>query len=220
MDSPTQRGPEQLHGELAQEAPVLRVLIVEDRPVARLGLFTLLSSQTDLAVVGEASTAVEALHAAAETAPSLVITPLRLGGLFAGIELCRDLKSLPVSPLVIVWTAFTSPQNTAAAFLSGADSIIHQGISLEMLLDSVRATGAGRRVRLVDEQPRSQELPIDRSDLTPREREVLDLILQHATNAEIAAALFVELTTVKSHVRNILRKLEMSSRRELLSDWR
>lgn len=202
-----------MHGQ-----SMIDVLLVEDHPVMRLGLMTAIGAAADLTAVAEVGTATEAMLAARRLRPAVVVMPLRLGGTFAGIELCRDLKSGTSSPQVLVYSSFNSAPHTSAAYLSGADSFVYKGESSDQLVASVRATARGQRIWLVahpDTADSWMDNPARTAGLTPREREILGLILRRATNAEICHELHIELTTVKTHVRNILRKLGLTTRREL-----
>ena len=197
----------------------IRVLIVEDHPVVRLGLKTVIDAQPDMEVVGEADAAEDALIAVDDLAPDLVIVPLRLDGEVRGIELCRELKSMTPAPRVLIYTSYNSADDASASFLSGADSFVHKGEDSGRLLDTIRTTVEGRRTWLLgaesgDESDRLRTA-VERSGLTEREREVLGFMLQRFSNAEIAKELFIELPTVKTHVSKILAKLGLRSRQEL-----
>lgn len=197
----------------------IRIQLVEDHPVVRLGLKTVIEAQPDMEVVGEAESARDAVATARDLAPDLVILPLRLEGELRGIELCRELKSTPPAPRVLIYTSYNSAEDASASFLSGADSFVHKKEDSARLLDTIRTTAQGRRTWLLgaetrDESDRLREA-VERSGLTLREREVLGFMLQRFSNAEIAGELFIELPTVKTHVSNILAKLGLQSRQEL-----
>ncbi|WP_342450333.1 response regulator transcription factor [Arthrobacter pigmenti] len=197
----------------------IRILLVEDHPVVRLGLRTAICAQPDMEVVAEADSAEQALAKQKEHVPQLVIIPLRLGGELRGIELCREVKSVPDAPFVLVYTSYNSKEDSSSSYLSGADSYLHKGEDTGRLLDSIRATSTGRRVWRLGTEASDQmarlEQAVENSHLTRREREVLGFMLQRFTNAQIADELFVELPTVKTHVSNILHKLGLRSRQEL-----
>lgn len=195
-----------------------RVLLVEDHPIARLGLATVIEAQPDLIVVGEAATVADTVILAETLAPDLVILALRLEGELHGIELCREIKNLCTAPAVLVYSSFDSTEDVSASFLSGADGFIHKGAEPGRLLSGIRDIRAGRPVWVTGvtvEHSMQLRRAVEGAGLTRREREVLGYMLQHFTNSEIAAELFIELTTVKTHVSSVLRKLGKQSRRDL-----
>lgn len=196
-----------------------RIVLVEDHPVVRLGLRTVIVAQPDMEVVGEADSVDSALALVRRLTPELVIVPLRLEGELLGVGLCRELKSLEKAPRVLIYSSYNSSEEASASFLSGADSFVHKGEDSTRLLETIRATVAGRRVWLLgaetmDETARLEEI-VAQSELTRREQEVLGFMLQRLTNAQIGNELFIELPTVKTHVSNILNKLGLQSRQDL-----
>jgi len=198
---------------------VTGILIVEDHPIVRLGLRTVLEAQPDMRILGEASSESEALAAVRAVRPRIVILPLRLGGELRGVELCREIKNAADAPHVLIYTSYNSRADAASAYLSGADSFLHKGQQTSRLLDTVRAIASGRRVWILgaegSEQLESLEQRVEHSRITAREREILGFMLQRFTNAEIANELFIEIPTVKSHVSSILQKLGLRSRQDL-----
>lgn len=197
----------------------IRVLLVEDYPVVRLGLRMVIDAQRDMRVVAEAESGSEAVKLAQETSPDLAIIAMRLQGELRGVEICRELKEVPRGPKLLFYTSYNSLEETAASFLSGADSFVFKGVESVTFLDAVRATVAGERIWLVGTIPREsterlQEM-LATARLTNREQEVLGFMLQRLTNAEIGRELTIEIATVKSHVSSILGKLGLSSRNEL-----
>lgn len=197
-----------------------RVLLVEDHPLIRYGLAALLEGQPDLTVVGQADTAEEARRVIRGSTPDLIVLPLRLGGdRVAGIELCRHLRAASTAR-TLVYTSFTDTPDLEASILAGADGLVGKWAAPEELLHAVRAILRGRRIWLpgpLGTPVQRRRTLIDDSRLTRREREVLALILERHTNQQIADRLVVNLTTVKTHVRSILRKLGMESRRDLFT---
>lgn len=197
----------------------LKIVLVEDHPIVRLGLATVIGAHDDLGVVAEAADSAGALAAVAETSPDLVILPLRLGGVRDGLELCREIKSLSNGPRVMMYTSYTAHTDATLAFLSGADSFLTKDHPEGRLVETVRATARGNRVWNVTTDTgasaRNLEERVQGSALTAREQEVLGFMLQRYTNAEIARELFVGIPTVKTHVSNVLQKLGIESRKEL-----
>jgi two-component system, NarL family, response regulator DevR len=207
-----------VEGNTRDDAHRIRVLLVEDHPIVLLGLRTVVTAQPDMELVGEAGTATEVMALTNELHPDLVVLPLRLEGELKGVELCREIKSA-VRTRVLIYTSYNSGEDAAACLLSGADSFVYKGEDSGRLLDTMRATAAGRRVWLLggehtDQSDRMRQL-VASSGLTRREQEVLGFMLQRFTNGQIANELFVELPTVKTHVSSILRKLGLRSRQEL-----
>ncbi|WP_169787653.1 response regulator [Luteipulveratus mongoliensis] len=193
-----------------------RIMLVEDHPMILFGLAHLLQAEPDLDVVGQATTADVARRLVQTTDPDLIVLPVRLGDRVAGIELCRHLKSSTTAK-ALVYTSFTDPEDVQAAVLAGADGLVGKAATPEDLLSAIRSIRRGQRIWLPG--PRADQRAgaalLDHPRLTEREREVLRLMLDRLTNQQIAEALTVEITTVKSHVRSLLRKLGMESRRDL-----
>jgi DNA-binding NarL/FixJ family response regulator len=197
----------------------LRILLVDDHPTVRFGLKHLLASADGAEVVGEAENATDAAWLVQDLRPDLVLLDLRLGE-DSGIEVCREIKTLPGAPRVLVFTAHASVEDVAGATLAGADGYLHKGVAGDKILDAVRRTHAGQRVWLLPAE--NEEEAADRiretsgeAWLTPKEKEVFALVLKRRTNPEIAEELYISLYTVKNHVSSILRKLGLKSRREI-----
>lgn len=201
---------------------IITILLVEDHPIVRLGLRTVLETQPDMRIVGESTTEAHALYTVKAESPTLVILPLRLGGELRGVELCREIKSGLKAPQVLIYTSYNSREDASSAYLSGADSFLHKGEEASRLLDTVRAAASGRKVWILgsegldsSEQLRRLERRVENSKITAREREILGFMLQRFTNAEIATELFIEIATVKTHVGSILQKLGIQRRKDL-----
>lgn len=193
--------------------------MVDDHPPIRLAIKTVLGTEKDLRIVGEAEDAEEALQLAKELEPDLVILDLRLRGEHSGLELCREIKSLSDPPYVMLYTAYNSPQEIASCRLSGADSYVHKSEDAALLLDIIKSIRAGKErwvLGIEMEEVRIQlQTAREQGILTDREMEVYGLLLQRRTNPEIARELSVSPETVKTHVTNVLHKLEYGSRYEL-----
>lgn len=198
----------------------LRVLVVDGHPLMRLGLEEFLG-KAGVLVVGESGSGSEAFDLARRTGPDAVVLGLNLVEEPDGVELCRMLKSLPRPPRVLVHTAHNLAEDVTSCFLAGADGFLHKSTDCKRLLGAVRRTAAGERVwlpgvRVGEPRSRIHDTPAEEC-LTPREREVLALMLRRYSNAEIAEALHVSAQTAKNHASKVLRKLGVRSRRELFS---
>jgi two-component system response regulator DevR len=197
----------------------LRVAIIDGHPITRTGLKTVLGTEEDIQIVGETESGGEALRLIAEAAPDLAVLGLNLVGEPDGVEVCRQIKTMPDAPHVLVFTAYNFAEDMASSMLAGADSYLHKRSSTEVLLDTVRRTVSGEKIWDVGERvgdPRSAlRTTSEGARLTHRELEVLALKLRRRTNAEIADALGISLDTAKHHVTNIYKKLG-KTRRDIL----
>lgn len=202
----------------------IEILLVEDYPVLCLGLRMIINAQDDMRVVAEAESDATAVQLATECEPDLAILCMRLQGELKGVEVCRELKNISRPPKVLFYTVHNSAAETAASFLSGADSFVFKAVDTVKFLDAVRATTSGDRIWLLGRGISRQTTTtlqdmLDSAALTRREQEVLGFMLQRFTNAEIARELVIALPTVKSHVSSILAKLGMKSRRDFFWDY-
>jgi len=198
----------------------MKVLLIDGQSTTRLGIRVLLERTGRAEVVGEATNADGVRYLADELCPDLVVLDLDLGGRTPALQACRELKSLPRPPRVLVCTARNSREDVAAACLAGADSYLHKGVESDKLVEAINGTSLGQRVWLLGPTEEGVEVRlralINSTRLTAKEREVLSLVVDHRTNREIAGELHLSRNTVKTHLRNIWRKLGVRSRRELL----
>jgi DNA-binding NarL/FixJ family response regulator len=202
---------------------VIRVLIADDQALVRGGLRMILEAQADLDLIGEAVNGQDALAQAHELEPDLVLMDIRMPGL-DGIEATRRLLSAPgQTPKVVVLTTFDSDDYVYEAIRAGASGFLLKSAPPQHLVDGVRAVMSGdallapeitRRLldRFTQRPPPSTRIPPEFHELTNRELEVLRLIADGRSNAEIAAALFMTEATVKTHVNHILTKLRLRDR--------
>ena len=201
---------------------VLRVLVVDDQDIVRAGFAALLDTQPDLTVVGTAADGAEAVRMCRERRPDVVLMDVRMPGL-DGIEATRQITAGADGPRIIMLTTFDLDEHVYDALNAGASGFLLKEVTAERLFDAVRVVAAGEALlapnvtrRLISEflrlQPRSKRPPAPLAALTPRETEVLKLIAEGLSNAEIADQLIVSDQTVKTHVSRILSKLGLRDR--------
>lgn len=206
----------------------IRVLLVDDQALVRAGFAMVIDSQDDMKVVAQAENGREAVNTVAAQAVDVILMDIRmpvLDGLSATAEIMAlgDARKLPHVPTVIVLTTFDTDEYALSALRSGASGFLLKDARPEVLLDSIRQAHTGGAViapsttrRLLQTviaepaPPTEQAQKLER--LTAREREVFQLIAQGKSNAEIGDELFMAEPTVKTHVRNILAKLEVRDR--------
>jgi len=203
----------------------IRILLVDDQELFRAGVRTILDAQADLEVVGEAGDGNEAVARVGELGPDVVLMDLRMPDL-DGVEATRRIfaperVATRTSPVrVIVLTTFDLDQRAAAAIRLGASGFLLKDATPAQLVDAVRTVHRGNAVLapadlgtlLEGEFRRARPVPPTYARLTDKERDVLLAVASGASNAEIAATLFVSESTVKTHLGQVLRKLELRDR--------
>ena len=206
----------------------VRILIADDQALVRAGLATLLDSQPGLSVVGQAGTGEEAVLLTRKLVPDVVLMDIRMPVL-DGLTATRRILSAPPSPgarpiRVVVLTTYDLDEYVYEALRAGASGFLLKHAPPEELLLGVRAAADGGALlspqvtrRLVAEfaarrPPAALRAPPELDRLTPREREVLDLVICGRSNTEIAELLVVSLSTVKTHLAHILDKLGLRDR--------
>ena len=197
----------------------LRVVIADDQPMMRAGFKAVLEATGNIEVVAEAENGEEAVRAAREHSPDVVLIDIRMPEM-DGIEATRRMPT----QRVLILTTFGLDEYIIDALRAGASGFLLKNAPTQEVIDAVRAVAAGDAVlspaitrQLLDQVGRRLPAPVSKTpdavaDLTEREREVLRMIAGGATNAEIAEALFVSEATVKSHVSNLLGKLGLRDR--------
>jgi DNA-binding NarL/FixJ family response regulator len=197
----------------------LRVVIADDQPMMRAGFKAVLEATGDIQVVAEASDGEEAVRAAGELAPDVVLMDIRMPGM-DGIEATRRLPR----QRVLILTTFGLDQYIIEALRAGASGFLLKDAPTHEVVAAVRAVAAGDAVlsaavtrQLLDQVARRLPAPVSRRPaeldlLTEREHEVLRMLANGLSNAEIAAALVVSEATVKSHVSRLLGKLGLRDR--------
>lgn len=201
----------------------IKVLIVDDHQVVRQGLRTFLELQPDIAVLGEAGDGQAAVEMVSQLQPDVVLMDLVMPRL-DGISATRQIKALGISVKVIALTSFTEDDKVFPAIQAGASSYLLKDVSPDELVEAIRAAHRGEArlhpeiVRKLMEQVAQQSGLARQSlphDLTGRELEVVRLVAQGRSNHEIAQSLVISEKTVKTHISNILGKLQLDDRTQL-----
>ena len=200
----------------------VRVLLVDDDDLMRAGLRAVLSSDESIEVIGEASDGRAAVSSARGLRPDVVLMDVRMPGL-DGIAATREVLGVSPDIKVAILTTFEQDDYIFGALSAGASGFVLKRTRPEDLIAAIHTIAAGDALlsppitKRVIERMAGQAVPdagasgrLD--ELTPREREVLELIARGLSNSEIAAALFIEESTVKTHVRRILMKLHLRDR--------
>jgi DNA-binding NarL/FixJ family response regulator len=200
------------------------VLIVDDQPLARAGLRMILELEEDLEVVGEAADGNQAISAAAQLQPDVILMDVRMPNL-DGLEATRRiLHGRPSGPRVLVLTTFDLDAYVYEALHAGASGFVLKDIAPEQLVEAIRVVAHGDALlspsvtrRLIEQfvarppEPASSPPP-ELAQLTSRESEILRLVARGLSNAEIAQQAYVSAPTVKTHVARILMKLGLRDR--------
>ncbi|MBS4213626.1 MULTISPECIES: response regulator [Neobacillus] len=196
---------------------MIRVVFVDDHEMVRIGVSAYLSAQPDIKVVGEADNGKTGVELALQLRPDIILMDLVMKEM-DGIEATRQIiEQWPEAKIIIV-TSFLDDEKVYPALEAGATSYMLKTSKASEIANAVRATYQGQTVlepevtgkMMVKMRQKSQHLPHE--DLTSRELEILLLMAQGKTNQEIADELFIALKTVKTHVSNILSKLNVQDR--------
>jgi NarL family two-component system response regulator LiaR len=205
----------------------ISVLIVDDHQVVRQGLRTFLELHEDVVVVGEAGDGLTAVEMVRQLEPDVVLMDLVMPRL-DGIAATRQVKALRTRAQVIALTSFTEDDKVFPAIQAGASSYLLKDVSPDDLVEAIRAVHRGEprlhpniarklmdATRVAHQTGPGGEAQALAADLTEREREVVRLVAQGRSNSEIAQALVISDKTVKTHVSNILSKLDLQDRTQL-----
>jgi DNA-binding NarL/FixJ family response regulator len=204
----------------------VRVLIVDDQALVRAGFRMILESEEEIEIVGEAGDGAEALEAARELAPDVILMDIRMPNLDGLVATRRLLEQQPTEgPRVLMLTTFDLDEYVYEALRAGASGFMLKDTPPEQLVDAIHVVARGDALlsptitkRVIEEfirRPPSTiavERPKKLDELTARELEVLGFMARGLSNAEIAGDLFVSETTVKTHVARILMKLGLRDR--------
>ncbi|MET9934789.1 MULTISPECIES: response regulator transcription factor [unclassified Streptomyces] len=204
----------------------IRVLIADDEPLVRGGLSLIVDAADDLTVIAEAASGPETLAQTDRTQPDVVLLDIQMPG-SDGIAVTRQLHTRPHTPRIVIVTTFGLDTYLHQALDAGADGFILKDAPAELIQQAVRSAHRGDAVlsprmtrtlihRYTSLPTPDPAPPAGYGRLTPREREVLTLLAQAHSNAEIAAQLYISEATVKTHITRILMKLGLRDRAQAI----
>jgi two-component system response regulator DevR len=198
----------------------LRVLLVDDHEVVRAGLKTLIESQEDMTVVGEAGTAEDGVRRVGYDEPDVAVLDVRLPDM-SGVEACREIRSRFPDVSVLMLTSFADEEALMAAILAGASGYVLKRVKSDELIDDIRRVGRGESLldpemteRLFTRLREGETEDPLLSRLTKQEKTIVAHIADGLTNRQIAEEMFLAEKTVKNYVSNLLAKMGMSRRSE------
>jgi DNA-binding NarL/FixJ family response regulator len=202
------------------DAKPIRLLLVDDHEVLRIGLRTLFSEAGGFQVVGEADTVAAAVTEAARLNPDVVLMDVRLPD-GSGVEACRTIRAAQPATRVLFLTSFADDDAVLATILAGADGFLLKEVSGDHLLDAVKTVAGGRSIldpavtQRVLARMKSLSVPAKEEKgeaLSPQEQRVLALVAEGLTNKEIASSLNLSEKTVGNYLGNIFQKLQVTRR--------
>jgi len=200
-------------------ARTLKIVLVDDHAIVRQGLRSILEREDDITVVGEAATAAEARAVVERARPDIVLLDLKLstGSNTEGLDVCAELTARYPELGVLVLTTFLDDALVVEAIHRGARGYVIKDVDTTGLVSSIRAVARDESAfdsRSASAMVRSIRTAPEEPVLTSREQNVLELLARGLSNRDIGARLYISETTVKFHVRNIMRKIGASSRAE------
>lgn len=199
---------------------MIKVLLVDDHEMVRMGLSAYLATQTDMDVVGQASNGLEGVQQASILTPDVILMDLvmeKMNGIEATAAIMKDHPATKI----IVLTSFIDDEKVYPVIEAGAFSYLLKTSSANEIAEAIRSAAAGKPVveakvtnKMMNRMRTGKPKQLH-DDLTPREREVLELVGEGKSNQEIADSLFIGIKTVKTHVSHILQKLELEDRTQM-----
>jgi DNA-binding NarL/FixJ family response regulator len=197
----------------------MRVLIVEDDPMMQLGLEQVLSNQPNISLIGFAEDGYLAVETALKEKPDLILMDIGLPRM-DGIEATKKIKQALPETRIVMLTSHTAETEVIAALSSGADAYCIKGASIDRLYAAIEAASDGAtyldpqvaKYVINHLQPPAPQNDRKNTNLSPREFEVLQLMVEGKTNVEIAEELYLSPNTIKTHVRGIMNKLSVDDR--------
>jgi DNA-binding NarL/FixJ family response regulator len=197
-------------GPATSPARPFGVLVVDDHPLMRLGIAAMIDAQPDMCTVAQAGSGEQAIQLYSSTRPDIALVDLRLPGI-GGVQVIREIRRRDPKAKFVVLTTYEGDEDIHQALEAGARGYIIKGMPAATMLDALRRVQSGARY-LPPPVEKILEARVPDSDLSPREREVLALIVAGKSNKEIAAALGISRATVKFHVSVIFSRMGVEDR--------
>ena len=201
----------------------IKILIADDHPVVREGLFAMLSREADFEVVGEAKDGVEAVNKTKELSPDVVLMDLRMPEM-DGVEAMRQIKSVMPDVKFIILTTYSDDEYIFSGIAAGARAYLLKDAPRDDLFKAIRAVYRGESLiqpvvasKLLDRFSELSRRTPSGEELSGRELEILCLMAKGAANKEISAQLGIAQSTVKTHISNIFQKLGVNDRTEAVT---
>ena len=203
----------------------IRILVVDDHPIVRQGIRSLLSNYPEFEIVGEADNGAKALECVSRLAPNVTLLDIRMPG-ESGLEILQQIQRVQPSAKVLMLTSFDDDEYVMSALRAGAQGYVLKGVSDEMLVSAIRKAHRGERALSpqITEQvvqlalserskPYRAELEVDKD-----EQEILRLLVEGASNSDIAGELYMSNTTVKRKLRKIFEKMNVQTRTQAAAE--
>jgi DNA-binding NarL/FixJ family response regulator len=198
---------------------MIRIVVVDDHPIVRQGLVSTLDDEADFEVVGETSSAEDALALLNRTRPDLILLDLELPGM-SGIDAIARLREISPDTRILVFTAYDTDERVLSAVRSGAGGYLLKGAAVSEITSAIRTVAAGGTALAPSAAGRlanAIRAPRGAGPLTPREREVLQLVAQGLPGKQIAVSLGISERTVKFHTASLIRKLGADNRAQAVA---
>lgn len=204
---------------MTEDQSRITVFLLDDHEVVRQGLRTLLGTDENMEVIGEASTAAEALEKISAMLPRVAVLDVRLPD-GSGVEVCREIRSAHPEVACLMLTSFADDEALVDAVMAGAAGYVLKEVGGADLVGDIRKVASGHSLldpmltaRVMD-RIRGRQAESESAQLTAQEQRILEHIAEGMTNRQIAAAMYLSEKTVKNYVSNLLAKLGMSRRTE------
>ncbi|HEY9431421.1 MAG TPA: response regulator transcription factor [Blastocatellia bacterium] len=194
------------------DTAIIRIMIVDDHPVVRAGLAGMLSTQPDMKVIASASSGSEAIAMLETVKPDVILMDLRMSGM-SGLDAIRAINLRTDPPRILVLTSFDTDEDIYQTVGAGAQGYILKDVPQDRLLEAIHLVYEKKRYFPADIAARLIER-MARSNLTPREHQVLQYVAKGLTNKEIGRVFGISENTARNHVNSIIEKLEVSDRTE------